>query len=467
MNQRLSSCLFVTTLQLAAGLLALSFAYAHQSSEAAPARSHDHVQTCLGAVWGKPVFWDRSAVAPIDSSVCTAKPDDLERVLKQQHILVFRLPNAVLLTSDARFDSSNTPFNYLWKTPAISIRVIPRVTSGSRPPTDAELKDFSEVLLKRAHMPPLTCPFKPSDGEIARLAVNVFIEIHKMHPGSDQESVVALLSDSDADHETVLGAGRLVYGELEGGRLQVRWESPLLEAAMAQLGFVDLLGAGNLQIMLTSVFGMGNHTAFYAFDLDGHEISRQNATCEAFSDLAAQSFIACPISTESDIKITGPGNGPKELLTTTESGKKVRYVLKSAHFEEVGVARSPKPPSVPRANALNAEGMKLMQQGHYETAAAKFEEAAQANEKDSLFADNAGFAYYKLERYQDSLYWFNKAIEIDPNRAVAYLNLADACAKLSRNAEARDAYKKYLELAPDSKAAADVKKKLDALSLTP
>src|SRR5258708_16067631 len=38
---------------------------------------------------------------------------------------------------------------------------------------------------------------------------------------------------------------------------------------------------------------------------------------------------------------------------------------------------------------------------------------------DPLFANNAEFAYYKLGRNQDSLYWFNKAIEIDPNRAVA------------------------------------------------
>jgi tetratricopeptide (TPR) repeat protein len=111
--------------------------------------------------------------------------------------------------------------------------------------------------------------------------------------------------------------------------------------------------------------------------------------------------------------------------------------------------------------------MSLMQQGNYQAALGKFEEAAQLNENDPLFANNAGFAYYKLERYQDSLYWFNKAIEIDPKRAIAYLNLGDALVKLNRNADAREAYKKYLQLAPDSKSAPDVKKKLDALPPTP
>jgi len=58
----------------------------------------------------------------------------------------------------------------------------------------------------------------------------------------------------------------------------------------------------------------------------------------------------------------------------------------------------------------------------------------------------------------------NKAIEIDPNRAVAYLNLGDAYAKLNNIAEAWRAYEKYLELAPDTKSAPEVKKKLDALT---
>jgi len=56
---------------------------------------------------------------------------------------------------------------------------------------------------------------------------------------------------------------------------------------------------------------------------------------------------------------------------------------------------------------------------------------------------------------------------LDPQRAVAYLNLGDCYAKLSRDAEARGAYRKFLELAPDSKAASEVKKKLDASHISP
>jgi tetratricopeptide (TPR) repeat protein len=59
-----------------------------------------------------------------------------------------------------------------------------------------------------------------------------------------------------------------------------------------------------------------------------------------------------------------------------------------------------------------------------------------------------------------------KTIEIDPKRAVAYLNLGDVYVKLNRIVEARQAYTKYLELVPDSKSAPDVKKQLNAPART-
>jgi len=81
------------------------------------------------------------------------------------------------------------------------------------------------------------------------------------------------------------------------------------------------------------------------------------------------------------------------------------------------------------------------------------------------YANNVGFAYYKLGDYESAVTWLYKTTEIDSKRAVAYLNLGDALLKLNRHREpyAREAYRKYLELAPDSKLAPEVKKKLDAL----
>lgn len=112
----------------------------------------------------------------------------------------------------------------------------------------------------------------------------------------------------------------------------------------------------------------------------------------------------------------------------------------------------------------NEEGLKLMQRRQPMSAVGWFVGAARADSSNAEYTNNAGFAYYQMGKYGESVLWLEKTISIDPKRAVAYLNLGDAYAKLRRNAKARQAYTKYLELAPDSKSAPRVKKKLDALS---
>jgi len=119
------------------------------------------------------------------------------------------------------------------------------------------------------------------------------------------------------------------------------------------------------------------------------------------------------------------------------------------------------------ASDLNKQGIELLRESNYLGTANKFVKAAQLKPANSEFANNAGFAFYRLGKYEESIAWLKKAIELDPKRAVAYLNLGDTYAIVQRNAEAREAYKKYLELAPNSKAAPDVKKKLDALPPSP
>jgi Tetratricopeptide repeat len=119
------------------------------------------------------------------------------------------------------------------------------------------------------------------------------------------------------------------------------------------------------------------------------------------------------------------------------------------------------------AISANAQGLQLMRQGDYGPAVVDFNEAFQLDPGNAEYADNAGFACYKLRDYENSVAWLTQATRLDPKRAVAHLNLGDALAKLNRSAEAREAYNKYLELAPNSKAAPDVKRKLDALPPSP
>jgi tetratricopeptide (TPR) repeat protein len=65
--------------------------------------------------------------------------------------------------------------------------------------------------------------------------------------------------------------------------------------------------------------------------------------------------------------------------------------------------------------------------------------------------------------YRKIIVLMNGAGALDPNRAVAYLNLGDAYLQVGKKSEAKEAFQKYLELQPNSKAAPAVQEKLKSL----
>lgn len=454
-------------------------ATAQQPQAAAPA-AHDQVQDCLRKLWGKPVFWDSRAVAPIDPSVCNAQPAKVEEVLKGQHLTVFHLPKGEFLTSSDFFAPNRTGLYYRWKTPSINIRVVPLALEGSRQPSEPELRQIADDILRRSHLAPLTCPFVDDGDGIGELALTIEIDIHKMHPGSPRESAIALVVNTDPKLDRVSGTGRIVYGELENGRFSYLWETPLLYSSFGRWGYEDLLHNGNLQISMSSSWGSNEqYTLLYAFDSDGREITRQNDTCQAMEQSALdhnRNATVCPIYGDS-FDFVGSGKGPKDLQVVDSSAnqvdptkpvKKVRYTYKEGRYQ-VAASAPMKGTASLSAAAINEQGTNLMKEGKFQEASDKFYEAYLRNDGSApcLYTNNLGFAYYKMGKYEEAVKYFKETVNCDSARAVAYLNLGDAYAMLSRNAEARQAYTKYLALAPDSKSAPEVKKKLNALPPSP
>ena len=72
-----------------------------------------------------------------------------------------------------------------------------------------------------------------------------------------------------------------------------------------------------------------------------------------------------------------------------------------------------------------------------------------------------GAFYYKKGSYKAAARRFREATHWDPTSAEAFLKLGQAEEKLKDEKAAREAYTKYLELAPDGKDAASVRKKLE------
>lgn len=76
---------------------------------------------------------------------------------------------------------------------------------------------------------------------------------------------------------------------------------------------------------------------------------------------------------------------------------------------------------------------------------------------------SAGRFYLKKGNYRAAARRFVEATRWNPNDPEAFLLLGEAREKAKDHKAAREAYQKYLALAPDSKQAAEVRKKLAKL----
>lgn len=129
----------------------------------------------------------------------------------------------------------------------------------------------------------------------------------------------------------------------------------------------------------------------------------------------------------------------------------------------------------PSADRLNDQGSQLMKTGKGEAAAVKFVMATRvplcragvsyAPKECAIFAIRAATAYYKAGKYQESVAWSGKSLEIDPQLATAYADLGDALAKLHRYSEASQAYDEFLEHTSDSKSKMRVERRLKTLPM--
>lgn len=73
-----------------------------------------------------------------------------------------------------------------------------------------------------------------------------------------------------------------------------------------------------------------------------------------------------------------------------------------------------------------------------------------------------GNYYFKKKNYRAAAKRFTEATHWNPGFADAYLHLGEAYEKLKDQANARVAYAKYVELAPDAKNVESIRKKLSS-----
>lgn len=465
------------------------------AQEAAPRVRHlgttnrDATMACVRDLYGKLALWDR-VDAGFLIQPCPATRQELTEALTKRGMRLFDARDFMFVTPEKLFHSVGAPEELYpggplgawqalkWATITVHLQV-QKLRDDEDLPAHAD--DLARRILEQARMIPFAVSQGPADGFPNKGAVdadlNVAIWTGQLKRSEPAESVVAVINA-----KPLFSTARLVYGELRGGKLVMLWDSPLFNFFNGDLYFRDVNGDGTYELAIESEnYGNWEYPMFVIFDKDGREISRQrkcdtaiaadnnfteaDGTCAIFgTEVQFASDTRMPRDPDDQSPIP-----PEEIYVTDWNGDGKNHVFKLSGGMYVPgpsvQAFPPDPlPETPNPAVLNQEGLRLMRTRKYAEAEGKFMRASLlAGDKNPEYANNLGFAYHKLEKYDLAVYWLKKTIELDPKRSVAYLNLGDAYAKLNRNAEARDAYKKYLELAPDSKAAPDVKKKLDAL----
>lgn len=435
----------------------------------------DGVLSCVHDAYRKPAIWDASVRFWADLAVpqCPGSESAVRELFAAHGVSILDAGDFVFVVASKLFQppagGTEPPHAFLrWRTIKIHLN-LQSLTEGDALPDEAP--EIGKAILDRARMIPFAVAMANNAGFPTPGAVdtnlNIAMWVGQLGPDKDK-SVVAVING-----RSIFSTARLVYGEMRGGRYVMLWDSPLFSVLHGNIYFQDVNGDGNKEIVIESTtYGNQQYPIMVIFDRNGREITRQTK-CD--TKTSADGNIneedgTCVIFGE-EITLSDNGEGPKDIYVRNwDDGQNHVFKLSNGVYVPGPAVKGNFPPApplekTPNAAEANEEGLKLIRAKDYASAELKFQEASLlTGNKNPEYANNVGFALYKEEKYDLAITWFEKAINLDPQRAVAYVNLGDAFAKQSRNNEARQAYAKYLELAPNSKAAPEVRKKLDALT---
>jgi Tetratricopeptide repeat len=113
------------------------------------------------------------------------------------------------------------------------------------------------------------------------------------------------------------------------------------------------------------------------------------------------------------------------------------------YYEDLGDDLKAKP-------AAKSTAMDLLNAQHdYEKSRESFEWAQRWDPLDAQYAYNLGNSFYHVGRVGDSMVWYEKATQLNPQYNIAYFNWAVAAMAMGQYQKAGDLFKKVLELKPD------------------
>src|SRR5581483_9353719 len=133
------------------------------------------------------------------------------------------------------------------------------------------------------------------------------------------------------------------------------------------------------------------------------------------------------------------------------------------------VTPTPAPRTKPNADALKTERPKPAVSKDPKEEIPPEEDTSLVREKiayNPLEAQNdikVGNEYFRAGKYRPAVSRFRMATQYDDSNSEAWLRLAEASEKVKDLQSAKEAYSRYLAIAPDGKNVAEIKKKLDKM----
>ena len=122
------------------------------------------------------------------------------------------------------------------------------------------------------------------------------------------------------------------------------------------------------------------------------------------------------------------------------------YYQKRRSFSQAATQYKKAAELAPSAQLHNYVGTALTYQGYYQQAVNQFQKAIQLNPNYAPAYMNLGITYYFMKRFADTVSSEQKSIALNPNNPDAYFFLAQGYDKQNNRAEAIRNYKKFLEL---------------------
>jgi hypothetical protein len=333
-GQELRSALKLTAIVFLVAMMSVGTTGADEASiKHLNAGAADKVFYCIDEALGGRILLHGAFLGDFGKVTCLAgQARDL--VVKNMEAQGFRaLSNEkwTLLVPDDLF-TGGRGFKVPWNKLKVDVDVVEAAEGTQEKLSEQNVAFLKEQLTSKTRLIPVYPDTDAVPADVANVHLRYTLYVYKNKDGTI--SIAAVLHEGE-DFTTLGTFGRVIYGEIVAGKVQLRWDSPLVFVASVALQDID--GDGNNEIIVRGTLGFGAHgpglDALAVFNHEGRELTRLEENCKWMNgtELRSAQDRICPI-VGSDVNLQVTEKGPIISATDTPGHGGAIYVFQDGHF---------------------------------------------------------------------------------------------------------------------------------------